>query len=199
MNESVQPPKNQPIINLRGERVALGPRQRDQVPLFLRWINDFTVTRTYGMRFRNRTLEAMEENYERGSKGGADYVDFTIYESATLQPIGWTGLEEIDHFDRTAKYTILIGEPTCWGKGYGTETTRLVLDYGFHGLGLHSIYLTVFSFNERGIRAYQRAGFREIGRRREAHRCGGLAYDVIYMDCLATEFTTSVFQQFLPS
>jgi diamine N-acetyltransferase len=198
MNEPAQEQSDQPIINIQGELVALGPRHRDHVPLFLRWINDFAVTRTYGMRFRNRTLEAMQENYEQGSKGGSDFVDFTIYERSTLRPIGWTALEEIDHFDRTAKYTILIGEPTCWGKGYGTETTRLMLDYGFIGLGLHNIYLTVFSFNERGLRAYQRAGFQEIGRRREAHRVGGHAYDVIYMDCLATEFASPVLHTLLP-
>jgi RimJ/RimL family protein N-acetyltransferase len=63
-----------------------------------------------------------------------------------------------------------------------------MLDYGFTALGLHSIMLTVFSNNERGLRAYKRAGFRECGRRREAWRLGNRAYDVIYMDCLATEF-----------
>lgn len=198
MNNMLQEPSAQPIINLYGELVALGPRHRDHVPLFLQWINDFAVTRTYGMRFRTRTWEAMASNYEQGSKGGLDYVDFTIYERQTLRPIGWTALDEIDHFDRTAKYSILIGEQSCWGKGYGTETTRLMLDYGFTGLGLHNIYLTVFSFNERGYRAYQRAGFQEMGRRREAHRLGGRAYDVIYMDCLATEFVSPLLHTLLP-
>ncbi len=65
-----------------------------------------------------------------------------------------------------------------------------MLDYGFSGLGLHNILLTVFSQNERGLRAYTRAGFRVIGRRREAYRRAGRAYDVVYMDCLATEFTS---------
>lgn len=47
--------------------------------------------------------------------------------------------------------------------------------------------LTVFARNERGIRAYRRAGFREIGRRREARRFAGEADDVVLMDCLATD------------
>jgi hypothetical protein len=46
--------------------------------------------------------------------------------------------------------------------------------------------LKAFSFNQRGIRAYRRAGFREIGRR-SAFRLAGEIYDVIYMDCLSTE------------
>ncbi len=94
----------------------------------------------------------------------------------------------INHFHRTAEFGIMIGEKECWGKGYGTEATRLVLDYGFSSLGLHNIMLRAFSFNERALRAYRRAGFREFGRRREAIRLGGQAYDDVQMDCLATEF-----------
>ena len=183
---------DEPIINLAGSKVALGPRRRDLVPFYMKWMNDFEVTHPYGTRFRTRTLEGVEAGYDQASKGGTDYADFTIYERSTLRPIGNTALEDIDHFDRTAKLVLLIGEKDCWGKGYGTETSVLMLDYGFTGLGLHNIMLTVFSFNERAKRAYLSAGFRVIGRRREAHRLAGQAYDVIYMDCLASEFQSPV-------
>ncbi len=36
------------------------------------------------------------------------------------------------------------------GRGYGTETTRLMLDYAFTALGLHNVMLTVFVFNAAG-------------------------------------------------
>ena len=91
-----------------------------------------------------------------------------------------------------------IGEHDCWGKGYGTEATRLILDYAFTVLGLHNVMLRVFSYNERAIRSYRKVGFKEMGRRRQAQRIGGQTYDVVYMDCLATDFTGSVLRQFLP-
>ena len=72
-----------------------------------------------------------------------------------------------------------------------------MLDYGFTGLGLHNIWLSVFAHNEGGIRAYNRAGFREIGRRREARKIGGKFMDVIYMDCLATEFRSPVLREII--
>lgn len=68
---------------------------------------------------------------------------------------------------------IFLGEKDEWGKGYGTEATRLMLDYVFTALGLHNIMLKAFGYNERGIRAYRRAGFKEIGWRREAHWLAG--------------------------
>ena len=83
---------------------------------------------------------------------------------------------------------ILIGERDCWGHGYGTEATQLVLDYGFTVLGLHNIMLSVRDWNTRGIRAYERAGFKRIGSRRASVRFGGRAYDEVLMDCVASEF-----------
>jgi hypothetical protein len=59
--------------------------------------------------------------------------------------------------------------------------------------------LTAFSYNERGLRVYTRAGFKEFGRRREARRFGGRVYDEVYMDCLATEFEDGVMQQYIPN
>jgi RimJ/RimL family protein N-acetyltransferase len=52
--------------------------------------------------------------------------------------------------------------------------------------------LTVYEYNLAGLRAYQKAGFREFGRRRQSHWMGGQLWDVIYMDCLATEFESPV-------
>jgi diamine N-acetyltransferase len=86
---------------------------------------------------------------------------------------------------------IAIGAANCRGQGYGTEATRLMLDYAFNGLGLHSVMLTVYATNPAGLRAYTKAGFREIGRRRQSYLQGGTLWDTIYMDCLARDFDGS--------
>ena len=48
---------------------------------------------------------------------------------------------------------------------------RLLLDYAFTVLGLHSVMLTVVEYNHAGRRCYEKAGFREMGRRRESSTC----------------------------
>ena len=48
-----------------------------------------------------------------------------------------------------------------------------MLDYAFTALGLHSVMLIVDEFNLAGRRAYEKAGFREFGRRRQCHWIGG--------------------------
>ena len=181
-------PEELPILNIAGEKVALGPHRRDLLPLYQRWINDFGVRVNLGGRVGPMTLAAEEAWFDGAAKSPGDNVHFTIYERETLRPIGTTALHHVDHFHRTAEFGIMIGEKETWGLGYGTEVTRLMLGYGFQNLGLHNICLRVFSTNERAQRAYLRAGYKEIGRRRECLRVGGAPCDEILMDCLATEF-----------
>jgi RimJ/RimL family protein N-acetyltransferase len=197
MMEANALPEATPILNVVGEKVALGPIRRDLLPLYTRWMNDFEVLRTLSGNVRPMTAEAEMSWYDQASKSEST-INFTIYERATSRPIGNTSLMDVNHAHRTATFGILIGEKDCWGKGYGTETTRLMLDYAFTILGLHNVMLTVDSYNERGIRAYTRAGFKVIGRRREAHRLGGRPFDVILMDCLASELESSLLHKLLP-
>lgn len=180
-----------PVINIRGAKVALGPASRAVVPLVSRWENDFAVTVWAGDDLVPRTREQAEADYDRYAKGEwRNAFPFVIYELASMRPIGICDIRHINHAYGTAELGIMIGEPEYWGKGYGTETVTLLLDYAFTALGLHNVMLDTSSYNERAIRAYRRAGFREIGRRREAKRIAGKVYDVVFMDCLATEFTS---------
>jgi RimJ/RimL family protein N-acetyltransferase len=176
-----------PVLNILGDKIALGPLRRDLLPVYLRWVNDFEVTRTLGLGWRPTTLEAEEAWYESAAKGDSG-LHFTIYERETLRPIGNTGLHDINLFHRTAELGLMIGEKECWGRGYGGEAMALVMDYGFHALNLQSLEVTVVASNLAGVRAYQRAGFRIIGRRREAVRVGNRIEDFLYMHCLAGEF-----------
>jgi RimJ/RimL family protein N-acetyltransferase len=157
------------------------------VPLYLRWVNDFEVVRSLSVFSRPTTFESEQGWYDAAANDPYGVL-FTVYQREGLRPIGTTGLHRIDHLHRTAEFGIMIGEKECWGRGYGTEVTRLVLAYGFDVLNLHNIMLWVHADNERGIRAYLRAGFREVGRRREARRRDGQTYDIVMMDCLATDF-----------
>ncbi len=178
-----------PIINIVGELVALGPHRRDLLPTYQRWINDFSALRTLSPSSpQPTTLEQQAAWYDAHLT--ADEVRFTVYEQATWRPVGTTELFEIDHRNRSANWGVLIGEPDCRGKGYGTETARLMLDYAFTALGLHSVLLTCAAYNLAGQRAYAKAGFREIGHRRECRPLGDQLWDEVYMDCLATEFTS---------
>jgi RimJ/RimL family protein N-acetyltransferase len=137
------------------------------------------------------TLEQETAWYEQAAVDG-DRTMFTIYERATGRAIGTCGLHETELTNRRTLVGIMIGEPDARGRGYGTEAMRLLLDYAFTVLGLHSVMLMVFEYNQAGRRCYEKAGFREVGRRRESRWYLGRFWDEIYMDILASEFTSPV-------
>lgn len=187
-NTEVDLQSEKPVLNISGDKVALGPLQKSMIPAFVKWENDFAVSLMSGSPLRPISREAIEGQFEQQLKENSKHIEFAIYEQASTQVIGLAELKHIDRTHRIAEYGILIGEKSCWGKGYGTETTTLMLDYAFTVLGLHNVLLSTYGYNERAIRAYTRAGFRVMGRQREAARLGDQIYDVIFMDCLATEF-----------
>lgn len=189
---------DEPIVNIVGERVALGPLRRDLVSLYLKWRNDFYVQRTFGNVPAPVTEEQRTAWYE-SAVSGDDALWFTIYVIDGWRPIGTTDLFEIDYRLRTGRFGMMIGEADGRGQGYGTETVRLMLDYAFTALGLHNVMLSVSEYNLAGRRAYEKAGFKEMGRRREADPLSGKRWDEVYMDCLATEFSSPVLQRvFVP-
>lgn len=183
------------VLNLRGEAVGLGPLRRDLLDLTERWINDPEIV---ALAVGHAIWPATRERHEARHESGDRERYFMVYELATMRPIGRAGLFDLDLANRTARYMIWIGEPDCRGKGYGTEATRLVLDYAFHVLNLHNVLLSVFGFNEPAQRAYLRAGFRVVGRWRQAQRVGAEAHDIVFMDCLASEFASPVLGARLP-
>jgi ribosomal protein S18 acetylase RimI-like enzyme len=75
-----------------------------------------------------------------------------------------------------------------WGRGYGTEATRMMLAHAFQNLGIHRVSLAVFAFNERAIRSYRKVGFTVEGRAREAIFRDGRFWDEISMSILEPEW-----------
>lgn len=102
--------------------------------------------------------------------------------------IGDIGLDGILWNHGDAWVGIGIGEKDYWGKGYGTDAMRVILRYAFTELNLHRVSLTVFEYNPRAIRSYEKAGFVPEGREREAVFRSGKRWDMIFMGILREEW-----------
>jgi len=151
---------------------------------YTEWLNDLEVT-TYLTLYSNAiSTETEKELLEKLSKEH----NYTIIDNYSNEAIGVCGFFDLDHINQTAEAGIFIGKKNLWGKGYGTEALRLLLDYGFKALNLHCVILKTYTFNERAMKAYEKLGFKVIGKRREALRRGNETFDIVYMDILYDEF-----------
>ena len=173
---------------LLGDRIYLSPRRIEDAEKFAEWMNDFEVTDYTGRSGQIMSLQG-EKKYLEGNPNPEATFSIITLEDDKL--IGTVGLERIDHIHRTATLGIFIGDKEYLSKGYGTEAIRLLLDYGFNYMNLHSIKLDLLSFNKRALKCYKKCGFRENGRIRENRFINGNYYDTISMDILENEFTES--------
>jgi RimJ/RimL family protein N-acetyltransferase len=83
---------------------------------------------------------------------------------------------------------IVVGDRGYWGRGYGTDAVRLIVQYGFIELNLRRISLSVNAYNERAVKSYEKAGFKLEGRVRGEGWREGVHYDGIYMGILREEW-----------
>jgi len=119
---------------------------------------------------------------------GPESLSLAVHVRETNRLIGTCALSQLDSDNGSALYHITIGEKDTWGRGYGTEATRLMLDHAFGTLNLHRIGLSVFSFNERAIRSYRSCGFVVEGRAREAIWRDGRWWDEVSMSVLHSDW-----------
>lgn len=174
-----------PTLAIEGERAALGPLSRDLLPVYHQWNNTLDVIRGQA-REELLTLEHIEEWYDQVTDRASDDAFFTIYEIDGMRPVGRTALKKIDHRHGTATFSIYVADGR--GRGVGTEATRLTLDWAFNHLGLINVMLEVDGWNERAVRAYEKAGFQAIGPRRKATFNMGERHDELLMDITADDF-----------
>ncbi|MCW2759978.1 MAG: acetyltransferase [Marmoricola sp.] len=117
--------------------------------------------------------------------GQHDRLDLAI-EDETGTCVGEVVLNDWEPENRCCNLRILLG-PDGRDRGLGTEAVRLVLDHAFDVLGLHRVELEYYAFNPRAARAYEKAGFVEEGRRRDALLFDDAWVDAIVMSALATD------------
>jgi RimJ/RimL family protein N-acetyltransferase len=106
------------------------------------------------------------------------------------QMVGACSLQHIDLRSRHAELSIFMIAREVRGLGYGADAVRLLLGYGFHVLRLDKVYLGVYEFNEGGIRAYEKVGFRYEGRLRQMLHYQGRYWDEWQMGILRREWDT---------
>ncbi len=170
-----------------GRRIVLRRHRAENLAIVSRWYRDPEVARL--TRYQTRPMPRDEvERFFQSRLLGPDSVAYAIHVRLTDRLIGLTTFSSLDPDNGSVLFHITLGERDVWGQGYGTEAASLMLAHAFERLGLHRVGLSVFSFNERAIRSYEKAGFRIEGRLRDAIARDGRYWDEIQMGALRPEW-----------
>jgi diamine N-acetyltransferase len=171
-----------------GDRVQLRPIERDDLPRCVEWFGDPEVRRhllvylPFSLAQEERWFEHLQGRLERQEEVllGIETTDGVHIGNIGLHPINWR--------NRSAELGIVIGEKAYWNQGYGTDAIRTLLCLAFHEMNLHRVFLRVDEDNARGIRCYEKAGFRREGTMREVAFREGKYRDQFMMSILEAEF-----------
>ena len=177
------------VKKIVGERLFLAPASMNQeeIELYTIWMNDFSVTDYIARSSEVYTTNSEVDYLEKVTKDGETKF-FNIVLNDGMRLIGTISLFKFNYINRSAHIGIFIGESDCRSKGYGTEAMRLLMEYGFKYLNLHTICLTCLASNDRAHKSYLKCGFKDTGLDREAIFLDGRYYDRIHMDILENEF-----------
>jgi RimJ/RimL family protein N-acetyltransferase len=129
-------------------------------------------------------LAGTREWWERGRNSERD-AGFVI-ETLAGEFVGGCGLHQISARNRSAILGIWLARP-YWERGYGTDAVRTLCRFAFQEMNLQRVELGVLETNPRGVRAYEKVGFKEEGRLRRYLFVGGRYVDMIMMGLLAED------------
>ena len=167
--------------------MTLRRHRPDDLPTVRRWYRDRELARL--TRYSLRPMGDDEiDRFFHSRLLSPETVAYAIVVRRDRRLIGLTTFSNLDADNGSVLFHISIGEPDTWGRGYGTEATELMLELAFERIGLHRVGLSVFSFNVRAIRAYEKAGFRHEGRERESIIRDGQRWDELTMGILQHEW-----------
>jgi RimJ/RimL family protein N-acetyltransferase len=148
------------------------------------WFNDMETTKGMVHGAIPMTKEECLEYVGQVRKSNSAIV-FAVYTRVNpIKHVANVSLQRICWHHRSAEFGIIIGDAQSRGRGYGTEITKYIVDYGFRELNLHRIHLGVLSSNKAGINAYKKAGFIVCGIDREAVYKDGQWVDVVRMEVI---------------
>jgi len=175
------------VLIMTGNRVGLALMRAEDAPTIARWNQDLEFTARLGTPGEAHTLEMRQEAYKQNSRTRPDSAEFAVIELGTGRLVGFGGLFDITRA-LVATMFVGIGEAALRGRGYGTEASRLICEYGFFFRNLHSIKVEVHGYNRTALRMYERLGFKLVGHLRGANLLNNRRYDEIIMDLVRGEF-----------
>ena len=161
--------------------MLLRPLEKQDLTKSLQWLTDPLVNKYLSQNFSGLTVAQEEQWFDHIKDSNQDMV-FAILENETGLHIGNCALHKIDRHEGSCELGIVIGEKEYWDRGYGTDSVRVLVDIALKDLGLSRVWLNVYTYNHRAIKAYGKCSFRQIKVLKKNHLYDGKYWDTLVME-----------------
>jgi RimJ/RimL family protein N-acetyltransferase len=173
--------------------IRLGPIDHEAHPeIESRWTHDAEFMRLMELKpvrplspaMVKKEYEAIEKRMEEDK----NMFYFTIRTRSDDRLIGKALIESIDWTNGNGWIQLGIGAPEDRCKSFGSQTLGLLLHYAFAELNLYRVTAMVPEYNEGALRLFQKFGFMEEVRRRQALDRDGRRWDLLIFGQLRAEW-----------
>lgn len=161
---------------------------RSDIAIINKWRNDKELIDLLGNNFLYISDEVDNQWFDHYIKNRQQAIRLAILDTEADLLIGTVQLTAIHAVNKSAEFSILIGDKNYWSKGAGSFSTKAMLTHGFANMNLHRIFLTVLEANTRALTLYEKMGFKQEGILREAIFKSGAYHSLILMSVLNSEF-----------
>ncbi len=174
-----------------GQQIRLRAYRQSDLELARAFLNDPEV----GQYMRPGIFFPLREDdelkwYQSLDANSEKLYSFAIELQASGEYIGGCGVVDISAKNRVGSVGLFLG-PAYLGRGLGSDTLRVLVDFCFGEINLNKVKLMVYSFNPRAIRCYEKLGFRREGVLREEIFRHGRYHDLHVMGLLRQEWETA--------
>jgi len=161
---------------LEDENIYLRPFTRGDVPIWVSWFNDPKVT-----RYMNKGMVPLTEedqlDHLKKLEDDKKNIQLAIVEKENNRLVGSIGLHNIDWLHRTGSVSVLVGDRTSWGRGYGAAAISLIVAHAFWKLNLNKVNAGMWANNRASEESFKKNGFVLEGRRAQQYFCDGAYVD----------------------
>lgn len=149
-------------INLIGEKVVLREKKLNDAVEDYVWRRDTELSQLDATRPISMSFSDYHQYTREELKYDSYYSVRLAVETLDGIHIGNCMYYDINDRRKEAELGIMIGNRDYWGRGYGSDAVKTLINYVFSSTHLTKIYLHTLEENHRARRSFTKSGLSEI-------------------------------------
>tara|TARA_B110001454_G_scaffold43130_1_gene42231 strand:- start:76 stop:702 length:627 start_codon:yes stop_codon:yes gene_type:complete len=151
--------KSEKSISLIGEKTIIRPKSKKDIINDFKWRTDHELSDLDATLPINLSYEQFERISINDLAKSSPWSEKFSIDNLEKDHIGNCMFYDINRWDKSCEFGIMIGDKKYWSSGYGADATKNLIYYIFTETDITNIYLHTLIKNIRAQKSFKRAGF----------------------------------------